>query len=380
MIVAVGACACTGGIHAYRNFIDANKFAQMLNSVTESSYVSPAPIDKHINVDHSIPGCPPNRGEIVKFLKKHLIGKNQITCRNPVCFECRLHENRCLLEDGKLCLGPVTAGGCGAGCPNGKFECWGCRGPTDNPNHEAIIDLLEQKGLRKEDTKQRLRTFAGMKIETPQEQNIKEVLTKIKKDAYQAVAKEQKKRAKEEKETKRRAALEKKKKLVEKKKLLLEKKKETAALKLKKKKERQIIAKELAKKKAEQRLKKSKEKKLAMQKKRVLDAKRKEEKKRKAQKIKEEKLKKLAKLKILKIKAEKAKKIAAKKAVAQKLAKKSAAKKQVKKKKAPAKPAKKSAKKSLAKKPVQKTAAKTAPVKKMTILGRIAALGKRKKK
>jgi sulfhydrogenase subunit delta len=169
-LVALGACACTGCIPAYRNFIDASKYVAMVYEKTkEMKDTQPLPINKHVAVDYYIPGCPPDKKQILDFMKDLLLGKKPADYDRPVCFECRLNENRCLLDDGKMCLGPITRGGCDAVCTNGKLECWGCRGPMPDANLPLISKLLEQKGFPKEHIKQRLRTFAGMMMETPPE-------------------------------------------------------------------------------------------------------------------------------------------------------------------------------------------------------------------
>ncbi|MBW2967203.1 hypothetical protein KY362_01825 [Candidatus Woesearchaeota archaeon] len=168
ILVALGTCACTGCIPAYRNFIDTSKYAHLVyEKVREISDQQPTPIDVHVEVDFRIPGCPPDKQQILDFIKDVLLGKKPQDWDRPVCFECRLNENRCLLDDGKMCLGPITRGGCDSICTNGNLECWGCRGPTPDADIDLLIKLLEEKGFAKEHIKQRLRTFAGMQIETP---------------------------------------------------------------------------------------------------------------------------------------------------------------------------------------------------------------------
>jgi coenzyme F420-reducing hydrogenase gamma subunit len=124
VLIALGACACTGCIPAYRNFVDASKYAYLVyEKVKEIKDVPATPINEHVQVDYFIPGCPPDKKQIAKFVKDVLLGKNPYDYDRPVCFECRLNENRCLLDEGKMCLGPITRGGCDSICTNGKLEC-----------------------------------------------------------------------------------------------------------------------------------------------------------------------------------------------------------------------------------------------------------------
>lgn len=58
----------------------------------------------------------------------------------PICAECPLHGEDCLLAQGKVCLGPITIAGCDASCTRERRECEGCRGPITRPDviREAI--------------------------------------------------------------------------------------------------------------------------------------------------------------------------------------------------------------------------------------------------
>lgn len=56
----------------------------------------------------------------------------------PVCSECPLAPQECLLEKGILCLGMIALAGCHAECIAGGGQCWGCRGPVGRS------DILER--------------------------------------------------------------------------------------------------------------------------------------------------------------------------------------------------------------------------------------------
>ena len=47
----------------------------------------------------------------------------------PVCSQCPLPPEECLLTKGILCLGMITSSGCDAECITSGGQCWGCRGP-----------------------------------------------------------------------------------------------------------------------------------------------------------------------------------------------------------------------------------------------------------
>jgi sulfhydrogenase subunit delta len=214
VLVALGACACTGCIPAMKNFTDPSKYSYLTYSkIKETTDVQPVPINMHIQVDYYIPGCPPDKKQILEFIKDVLLGKKPQDYDRPVCFECRLNENRCLLDDNKMCLGPITRGGCNSICTNGKLECWGCRGPMPDANLPLIAKLLEQKGYSKEQVKLRMRTFAALMMEKLPEQKLiivkkkaekktKKTAKKIKKAKPKKAVKKVKKTAKKIKKVK----------------------------------------------------------------------------------------------------------------------------------------------------------------------------------
>ncbi len=164
-VVALGACSCTGCIPAYRQFTLKENYEHLLYKKIEAlEDVQPTPIDAHIRVDHYIPGCPPSKREILSFIKGVVRGIVPKPYSSPVCIECRRNGNECLLDKGKPCLGPITAGGCNSVCINGGFECWGCRGPTKDMNLELMIKILRSKGFDDKFIQDRMRTFAGLKL------------------------------------------------------------------------------------------------------------------------------------------------------------------------------------------------------------------------
>ena len=74
-----------------------------------------------IEVDAVIPGCPIDRFEFLDVVKKVLLGKKPSIPDYPVCVECKLKENVCILEIGGACLGPISRAGW-AGCESSNVR------------------------------------------------------------------------------------------------------------------------------------------------------------------------------------------------------------------------------------------------------------------
>jgi coenzyme F420-reducing hydrogenase gamma subunit len=169
-IVAFGACACFGGVPSMKNFLDQEKVMRLVYPKHNHLKAEPpTPIDKHITVDYYLPQCPPSKEELVLFLLHLAQGIPFRPYRDPVCFECRRKGNVCLLEEGKLCLGPITNGGCAALCPTKNVTCYGCRGPCSDANFAAFIKLLQEKGYTQRHLQDKLETFAGLKFKEEEE-------------------------------------------------------------------------------------------------------------------------------------------------------------------------------------------------------------------
>jgi coenzyme F420-reducing hydrogenase gamma subunit len=125
------------------------------------------PIDVFVDVDYYVPGCPVDAEQLfycyTSFLKNNL----PVFPDYPVCTDCRLRENDCLLLKGELCIGPLTASGCGAVCPSHNLPCVGCWGPMKEANVTAEFNLLKEKGFSKEEIKRRFRIHNGSGMMKP---------------------------------------------------------------------------------------------------------------------------------------------------------------------------------------------------------------------
>lgn len=164
-IVALGSCACFGGVPSIKNFLDENKVMNFVYPKhNHLKAEKPTPIGKHIKVDYYIPQCPPSKEELFEFLKSIVMNKDVKQYADPVCFECRKNGNPCLLEEGKICLGPVTSGGCRALCPGNSTECYGCRGPCVDANFKAYVNLLKEKGYNQKEIEDKMESFAGLQF------------------------------------------------------------------------------------------------------------------------------------------------------------------------------------------------------------------------
>lgn len=165
ILIALGACACIGGVNALRNqFLidDVKKTVYGDADIKDNPYFdvfSLKPVDEVVKVDYYIRGCPIDRGELAKVVTSLIIGKNPEIPNYPVCVECKKKENICVFEEGRFCLGPVTRAGCGAICPTNKSGCNGCRGMLDAPNTDSELEVLQKYGLTLEDALNRFKIF-----------------------------------------------------------------------------------------------------------------------------------------------------------------------------------------------------------------------------
>jgi len=190
-LIALGSCACFGGIPALANMW---KLQELYDKVyRESKTTEPAPtpsdnlppllesllaVDEVVKVDVYIPGCPTAPEIIVQALTALLSGKPFTLPERSVCDDCPVkrekkasggslkrpledmafkqgepwENTRCFMEQGFLCLGPVTRSGCATGteaeghtkvprCIKGYMTCRGCFGPI-RKGANPLVDMM----------------------------------------------------------------------------------------------------------------------------------------------------------------------------------------------------------------------------------------------
>ena len=180
ILVAFGSCAHMGGIPGLANLARKDEIftrAYLNNpSIEAGNQKTPCPeiqvngctlriphfykrvykLSDIVDVDYFVPGCPPAPHQVKAVLlaiakgdlppKGSVVGASERT----VCDDCkrektekkikRFHRpfeiiqdpEKCLLEQGILCMGSATRSGCGVRCPDTGQGCRGCYGPTAN--------------------------------------------------------------------------------------------------------------------------------------------------------------------------------------------------------------------------------------------------------
>lgn len=157
VVVALGACATIGGINCIKNRFELTEAMHEVygDDAYQFETFEARPIDAVIDVDYYLHGCPINPKEFLKVFHAILQGRPYTVPDHPVCVECRLQENVCLLEKGLPCMGPVVRGGCDALCPSHGYYCFGCRGLVSEPNLDTEKELLQIYGLTSEEVRGR---------------------------------------------------------------------------------------------------------------------------------------------------------------------------------------------------------------------------------
>ncbi len=188
VIIALGSCACFGGIPALANMDTLDDLYEKVYRGSKTTEAADTPsenlpplldrvyaINEKIKVDVSIPGCPTNPAIIVEAITALLEGKEFSLPERSVCDDCPVIREKkaeveikrplqdavftpgdykgmkCLNEQGIICLGPVTRSGCGKPqeegeetvprCIRGFMPCRGCFGPIrDGAN--PLIDMM----------------------------------------------------------------------------------------------------------------------------------------------------------------------------------------------------------------------------------------------
>ncbi len=211
LLMAHGSCAHLGGVVGLANFFDRaevlGRAYQQVPTVKNPETVFPATkttesgrqlelsgfhdrvqaLNQVVDVDYYIPGCPPTpelvRDAIMMVLEGRLPEKGSVLAeKKALCDTCprkesrpervrttrfkRLYETdwdatRCFLDQGLICLGPATRGGCRARCIDANMPCRGCFGPTDRVRDQGAKSLSFLASLIDGEDDDELREIAG---------------------------------------------------------------------------------------------------------------------------------------------------------------------------------------------------------------------------
>ncbi len=165
-ILAIGTCALYGGTLALRNttnpdnvlalsFLDQDIVEDPDVPIGEGAPRLASRVEtatRRAQREGLLPGCPPDPEELVNAIKTMLKGGTVKPPKKNVCRDCpfsplKSDEKTCLIEKGVLCMGLVTATGCGALCPSMGLACTGCNGPPEKTGAPwlAAIDAISSK-------------------------------------------------------------------------------------------------------------------------------------------------------------------------------------------------------------------------------------------
>jgi len=140
-LVAIGACATSGGLQALRNREDTSAWARAIYPTPETLSMTPRAhrVAQHVPVDFALPGCPVTAVQVLDLVRDRVRGVPVWDQREPLCMDCKRQGWACVLvTHGQPCLGPVTNTGCGALCPAQGRPCYGCFGSAELPNLDGL--------------------------------------------------------------------------------------------------------------------------------------------------------------------------------------------------------------------------------------------------
>jgi sulfhydrogenase subunit delta len=163
-LITIGACATSGGIQALRNGADIDGYVRHVYPTPGfvRTLATSTPIADHVPVDLELTGCPVDRGQLLATLAWLLQGAVTQQPATPVCIECKRRGFVCVVvAKGEPCLGPVTRTGCGAICPAMGRGCYGCFGPSQPPNSDALARRFLELGMRPTEVADTFRFITG---------------------------------------------------------------------------------------------------------------------------------------------------------------------------------------------------------------------------
>ncbi len=164
VVIAMGACANTGGIPGLANLVDLDERYTVVYGSGSALKVAPGkrapmPLDEFIHVDYHVPGCPIDTSEFLRVLSHVLLGMKDRVPNLTMCASCKLNQTVCFFDRGQLCLGLVTRAGCGARCPSLNRPCTGCRGVAPDANLESARTIIVAAGHRADALENGLRIY-----------------------------------------------------------------------------------------------------------------------------------------------------------------------------------------------------------------------------
>jgi F420-non-reducing hydrogenase small subunit len=203
-LIAVGSCANFGGIPALGNMFTIQQIFDRVYRNTKSTDAADTPaaeippltdrvyaVSEVVKVDVGLPGCPTTPEMVAEALTALLQGQAFSIPERSVCDECPTKREkkavgsikrplepvefaqgqaidtvRCFMEQGYLCIGPVTRAGCGGSektprCVKAHMTCRGCFGPV-HAGANPMVDMmsaLSTVGLKPQDIADRMATF-----------------------------------------------------------------------------------------------------------------------------------------------------------------------------------------------------------------------------
>jgi F420-non-reducing hydrogenase small subunit len=206
LVIAFGSCAHLGGIPGLGNLWNRETIFQRVYEETPSTdnpegtlpstrsqvnghelelpefYHSVKHLNEVITVNYYLPGCPPTPKLLLEAVQAVLKGELPpigavLAPDKALCEECdrnetkpekllmndikrvqevEIDQEKCLLAQGIICMGPATRTGCGALCVNGNMPCTGCFGPTNRVLDQgakalsaiaSILDYTDEEAL-----------------------------------------------------------------------------------------------------------------------------------------------------------------------------------------------------------------------------------------
>jgi len=159
-LIAIGACATSGGPQALRNRGGGPRWlAEAYSAPERVAFLAQAtPLAAHVGVDLELWGCPVSTDQLLTALVDLIRGASPRQDPKPLCMECKRRLTVCtLVARGEPCMGPVTLAGCGALCPRFDRACYGCYGPSEQVNGASLGRRLATLGLAPEAVVRRFR-------------------------------------------------------------------------------------------------------------------------------------------------------------------------------------------------------------------------------